>query len=356
MHLWSDDALDDLRGAGDPGADDLVAAETAAGRLAALHAWLADAGPPAPSVAAWLTEHAALPPTADPARVRHGQHVYGRHAVQAMLALLCKGLPEAYAAPKGAEILLVSGRFAREPRARLMETARFFAAVMEPGGLDGPGAHAVAEVLKVRLVHAVARRHILTHPMYRAEAGAPINQEDMLGTLMSFSVLVLDGLPLLGVWPTAQDERDYLHAWQVVGHLLGLDPAWIPDDPADGRALFARIRERHHGPSPAGSVLTQALLDALRELLPGEVLDDLPLALIWHLCGPAVPRHLGLAPPAGRSLAIRGLRGLGRLVEAGDDSPIVAALSERLGRAVFDLVLRYGAAGVRPTYTPPAPA
>lgn len=353
MHAWSDDNLDRLRTQGDPSADALVAAETEAGRLGALYAWLGDAGAPSPELGTWLAERGRLPEGADAARMARGQHVYGRHAVQAMLALLCKGLPEAYAAPKGAQLLLLAGRFAREPKARLMETARFFAAVMEPGGFDGPAPKAVQEILKVRLVHAVARRHVRRHPDYRPELGEPVNQEDLLGTLMSFSTLVLDALPQLGVWLSAEEERDYLHVWQGVGHLLGIDPDWIPDDPHDGRALFARIRERHHAPSPAGRVLAHALLDTLRELLPGDALDDLPVALVWQLCNPSVPRFLDLPEPGASSLALRGLRGLGRLVEVGDESPLLAAGFERLGRGVFDLVVAYGTGGERPRYTPP---
>ena len=353
MHDWTDSTLDALRLDADPLADTLVAAEETAGRLGPLRHFLGDAASPSEPVAAWVDAHSTPPPGLDPERLRRGQQVFGQFAVQAMIGLLCKGLPEAYAAPKGAAILLAAGRFAKEPRARLMETARFYLAVMEPGALDEAAAPGVREAQKVRLVHGIARRHIRSKPGYDLDLGAPINQEDLLGTLCAFSIQVLDALPMLGVRLTDAEEEDYLYVWQVVGHHLGLDPAFIPDSPADGRALFQRIRERHHGDSPAGKILTAALLSALGELIPGERYDDLPAAIVIHLCGEQVAACIGIEPSRRVKLAGPALRMLGRLTETAARIQVLGPVTERLGRGVFELVYRRGTKGSLPSYVAP---
>ena len=47
----------------------------------------------------------------------------------------------------------------------------------------------------MRLLHASIRYLIQHHdPTWKAEYGLPVNQEDMVGTLLSFSSLIIDGL------------------------------------------------------------------------------------------------------------------------------------------------------------------
>ena len=347
MHPWSNELLDRLRQEADPKVDAGVARLLAAQKGGELYRFLQDKGPCPTELREIL---GANPPGGvDRARLARGQSVYGRHAVPAMLGLLGKGLPEAYAAPHGAQILLSAGRFARQPRERLMETARFFIAMMEPGQLG----QAREEVLKVRLVHALSRRMIATSELYHPELGLPINQEDLIGTLLSFSTLVLDAFPRLGVFLTPEEEEDYFYVWQTVAWYLGINPEYIPDDVLDGRAFFGWVRQRHQQASPAGAVLTKALLEALEELVPGRMLDFLPTTLMVYLCGPKVAGYLGLHLEEDR-LATSGLRALGRLTDLIGNTGTLAGPAEQLGRAIFQLVYQYGSSGRRPVYQPPS--
>lgn len=352
MPDWSDARLDRMKATTDVSADTLVAEEVAAGRLPALYAWLGDRGPASPAVAAWLAAARAGMGEVDIGRIRRGQALYARYSPQAILGLLCKGLPESYASPQGAAQLLVAGRFATEPRARLMETARFLDAVMDPGGFEGEDPRSIREILKVRLVHAVARRYIAVHPTYEPATGAPINQEYLAGTLMAFSSLVLDALALLGVTVSDDAEEDYFYVWRVVAPLLGLTD--VPVDVADGRALFVEIRRRNHAPSPAGVVLTKALLQTVAELVPGEALDDVGPLLVRHLCGPAVASYLGVPAPRGMRAVVGALNLFGRVLDAAtDSSALTARIAEPVGRALYDGILLYGSGGKRSGYVPP---
>ena len=57
-----------------------------------------------------------------------------------------------------------------------------------------------------------------------AEYGLPINQEDMMATLLSFSVNVLDTIEKMTVKGTLTraDEDAYIHLWRYIGYLIGL--------------------------------------------------------------------------------------------------------------------------------------
>ena len=352
MSDWTDARLDAMRGRMDASADALVAGEAAAGRLPALFAWLGERGPPSQTVADWVQTSGRLPEDVDLARIRRGQGWYARYIPQAILGLLFKGLPESYAAPQGAAQLLVAGRFATSPRTRLMETARFLDAIMDPGGFEGPTPRAIHEILKVRLVHAAARRFIAADARYDPTSGAPIHQEYLAGTLMAFSSLVLDAMPLLGVTLPPEAEEDYFYVWRVVGPLLGLTD--VPVSIADGRARCVEIRRRNHGPSPAGVILTAALLDAVAELVPGEALDGVGAAMVWHLSGPAVAMNLEVPRPRGTSAFVGAFHVLGRLMDVAlDRSSIMARLAEPVGRALYDGIVVYGSGGERAGYRPP---
>jgi len=56
------------------------------------------------------------------------------------------------------------------------------------------------------------------------ENGQPINQADLLVTLLSFSVNVLEVIKKIGaLWLSVEEEQDYLHLWRYIGFLIGVD-------------------------------------------------------------------------------------------------------------------------------------
>ena len=56
---------------------------------------------------------------------------------------------------------------------------------------------------------------------YFSQYGYPINQEDLAGTLSTFSSVVLSGLELLGVMATDSEKYGYQQLWKFVGYYLG---------------------------------------------------------------------------------------------------------------------------------------
>src|SRR5436190_19317604 len=94
---------------------------------------------------------------------------------------------------------------------RLLETSQMVINVMSEGGLDLNGA-GIITVKKVRLYHAAIRYFLLNSGRDSAAwdsevYGKPINQEEMAGTLMAFSALVINGLTQVGVELTKEQKE-----------------------------------------------------------------------------------------------------------------------------------------------------
>ncbi|MFJ9442856.1 oxygenase MpaB family protein [Kitasatospora sp. NPDC101235] len=162
-----------------------------------------------------------------------------------------------------------------------------------------------------------------------------VNQEDLAGTLMSFSVLIPLGLAELGVELTTGDRDAYFHIWRVVGHVLGVQEQLNPAKFGDGSALKDVIIRRQQRPSEAGTVLTKGVLDFIREVLP--VPPGAGPTLIRHLIGDK-SADVVKVPPAdsitqlGLSAAAVPSFGYGK---AGDTLPPAAKLASQLGLLVF---------------------
>src|SRR6478672_8406519 len=118
--------------------------------------------------------------------------------------------------------------------------------VMAPGSLDS-GGRGIRKIQKVRLLHAGIRHLVTTSRRWDvAGDGVPICQEDLAGTLMSFSAIVVDALRRLGVRVDDDEAEDYYYRWRAIGQMLGIDAAAIPPDLAAARELTDLIARRNH--------------------------------------------------------------------------------------------------------------
>ena len=140
-------------------------------------------------------------------------------------------------------------------------------------------------------------RHLLQHDSRRpwdgAALGIPINQEDLAGTLMTFSSLVLDGLAMLDLEVARSDQEAYLDAWIAVGRVMGIREELIPADVAEARALTALIQRRQIAPSQEGREMTAALLDMMEQNV-ARPFHALAPALVRHFLPPDVADDLGV--------------------------------------------------------------
>ena len=303
---WNDALLDRMRQETDEVADGVVASVLEAREGRGVNAVLAplfrsdEPIPPGlpPEVTRYLTETEALPTWADPAQLLLAQRLFTRAGWQVSMGLFCSSLPQAYAAAHGARVLGQTQAMTRHVRQRVFETAQFLFDVLDEGAFL-PHGRGVRAVQKVRLMHAGVRTLIRGRPAppwEHAAWGAPINQEDLAGTLMTFSVVTLDALRTLHVEVTPAEAEAWVHTWNVVGALLGLHPALVPENVSDADALMDAIRDRQWSRSEEGVVLGRALVEMMQGYLPSP-LQGIPVAMIRHLAGDHCADVLSL--PAG---------------------------------------------------------
>jgi ER-bound oxygenase mpaB/B'/Rubber oxygenase, catalytic domain len=141
--------------------------------------------------------------------------------------------------------------------------------VMIPGGLE-PGGIGARSARKVRLMHALVRQHVrsMQEPAWSPSLGEPINQEDLAGTLLTFSLVVLDGLRKIGADLSPLAERGYFAVWCHIGTILGIDPRLMPRDFAAGVSLAEQIGRRQFRASIEGRHLARELVKVNDALFP----------------------------------------------------------------------------------------
>lgn len=206
-----------------------------------------------------------LPAWADKKHMQQGAAFFARHAglIMNMLGLL--SLPYCYAAADGAKVLYLSERIRNDTAKRLQETGEFVWDVMSPDAFESNG-KGFASILKVRLIHAGVRFYTLQSGRWDMSWGQPVNQEDMAGTNLSFSLLVIRGLRKLDVAVSYADQQAFMHLWNVIGFMSGVEEALLPETGKQAIALEQAISSRQFRTSMEGQALTQALIQYFKSL------------------------------------------------------------------------------------------
>jgi hypothetical protein len=239
------------------------------------------------SVSRWLEKTGELPAWVDGDRLERGCMTIVEHGPQVCVALSTASLVYCYAGYPGVKVLAFTHRLDQDATRRVGETAQFVLAVMAPGSLE-PGGRGIRKIQKVRLLHAAVRHLISCSGRWDIETdGLPICQEDLVGTLMSFSSVVVDALRRLGVRLDEQEAEDWHYRWRVIGELLGIDPAAIPANLTAADELTRLIARHTHRRSSEGIAMTQALFDLHTNSLPSGFAGAAP-ALTRYLLGDEV--------------------------------------------------------------------
>ncbi len=345
---WSDALLDAMRQRTDPIADAAVAEILDTGQTVAVNALLSTlfrSDDPLPAglpdaARRYFEQTEALPGWAQAEKIAAAQQLFTRAGWEIAAGLFCSSLPQAYAAANGATVIAQTQGMTRHVRQRILETAQFLFDVVDEGALE-PEGRGVRTVQKVRLMHAAIRHLLITRPQPKWDAqrlGLPVNQEDLAGTLMTFSAVTLDAMKRLGVEVHATEAEGWLHLWKVVGHLMGIEAQLLPADLIEADLLMDAIRDRQWAPSPEGRALIAPLIQMMDTYFPGQLLDGIPVALVRYLAGDHCADTLGL-PAADWTRVLVGVAAFaGELIDdptPGDRlSRLFAVASHRLMEAV----------------------
>jgi hypothetical protein len=332
---WSDAFLTASRQVGDPVGDAALHAIFERHDAASLKALMAKvvANDELPDdlpieIRSFLEQTSALPSWVLPERISAAERLFNTHGLISLVSLVCASLPECYTMRTGVRILDLTGQLGEHTNRRLHQTAVMVLAVMGRDGL-APNGHGIRQAQKVRLIHAAIRYRILgaigaagvptsvgegipasvpgavrsvadviRHREFDWQIdrdGYPINQEDLAFTLLTFGYVIPRGMRQLGVPLTDDDFISFLHAWNVIGTIMGVHEDLMAETPAEAEELFECIKKRQAGPSDAGTRLTDALLKVVeRDLLRFPLIRPLGPILLRILVGDDTAKMLGL--------------------------------------------------------------
>lgn len=311
------------------------------------------------------------PPWLDRAAVARGAAVVLRLGRKAGWSLGAVSLLSGYLASGTVKPLVATGFLEARARRRLAETLEFVRAVATSGE-GAPGSDAWRATLRVRLLHAAIRRGLSRAPSWREDAwGVPINQSDMVGTILQFSVAFVGGLAALGHVLGARDREDVMHLWRWEATLLGVAPDLVPVSFADAVATTRILNATEEGPDDDGRRLARALVAAWSEPRPAAAGEGLALralarvegrvltGLARAVVGPRAADALGLPRDLYRFAPML-LAPVGLLEElATRASPRLRRAAERAGRARLEAdaalaLAQDDGAGHAPAYAAPA--
>lgn len=266
-----------------------------------------------------------LPAWADMEKIARAEALFMDMSMLSCTLLFCASLPECYVLPDLSAVLHAAGQLEQHTDYRVRSTAAMIFPVMLKGGLSTPAGAGVAQTLKVRLIHATVRHLILRgaprdamgadpvpaqvvcgggmcHVLYAhgwdtAREGLPCNQEELAYTLLTFNFIFLRGLRSLGLGLPRADEEAYLHTWNVLGHVLGIERslmAWTMEEAEQQfTAMQARGRLLKRDPDPRPA-LAAALMGAMENEIPLRLFKPFPTLLTRRLCGRDATVDLGL--------------------------------------------------------------
>ena len=267
--------------------------------------------------------------------IARARGLFTKYGDEISAALLLAGLPNSYATAWGARVLVAHGDLVWALPRRVRQTAMFLMTVLtmdetvdtaeDPAGTST----IIRTAAGLRLFHHVLRAQLRHDPRLDHELGSenqvPINQEDLLGTLLTFTVTTFGVLDQLGVEWSHDDREAYLLFWDLVGAALGIGTKTVrkklrkrtktePPDPLrpqtvdDATRLLDQLHARqwlpvqdtiNHGrPFPwsglvPGRMLAGSLLAALTEAMPAQK-RAWPAVVMRELAPTIVRSRLGL--------------------------------------------------------------
>ncbi len=264
-----------LRGAlleGDPLADDLVAwMHEAKDRRATFERAVERGAPrdaPAP-LAAFFAAIDRTPPWVDRETVALATDTLLRCARSGTYALGGASLMSGYLSSGAVKPLVATGLLLTTARRRISETGKFLRDVATSGRLDR-FSDGIKSAVRVRVLHAVIRRRLLASGRWRTEDwGTPINQRDMVGTNLEFSVAYIGGLTALGCLLSRREREAIMHLWRWLGLVVGVREDLLPKTFAEGLELAWIFNGTEQGPDDDSRALAAALVEAWSPGLPG---------------------------------------------------------------------------------------
>ncbi len=234
-------------------------------------------------VTAFLHEAPVLPKWADLERIKRAQAFFQTFRPSIHASLFFGSMFLGYAAGNGVQVLALVSDLTNSPERRIWESTRFVEDICTTPFWEQDSA-GWKSLRGVRVYHGSMRamiesgsQHIKpiaeypTDRVWDAAWGRPINQEDMFGYCLTMAVPTIENLDRMGAAIDPEQALDWLHLWNVIGVLMGVEESWVisPLDPTrdlsleEARCALDIILTRNVKPTPQGRQLTQTLLEQI---------------------------------------------------------------------------------------------
>lgn len=212
----------------------------------------------------FFNSYSVLPDFLKPQDNIRASDFFSRHQQSIGVILGCYSLPYCYLGANGVKVLGYSGRIKSDTYNRLKETGNFLRKTMNYDHWESK--NVLTLLLKVRLLHAFWRIMLLNSDKWDLKWGVPVNQEDMLGTNLSFSFIVLRGLKKLGFVIDEVYEKAYLNHWAAVGYVMGIKPELTITTMKEAIKADKKIAASQFEPSDLGKELTESLMNTYTKM------------------------------------------------------------------------------------------
>lgn len=174
--------------------------------------------------------------------------------------------------------LVLTGRYTSQAAVRSIEVGAWLQDILTPGGLRRDGA-GLATTVRVRMIHAFVRRHLLAEGDWDADVwGAPIPQSYMAFTIVEFGRIALAAMHQLGIRYTSAELDDIYHFWRYVGRLNGVAEELNPVTEADQIRIAELYALTALDPDEGDRDFVRALT---HDYLAREIAELLPFTGAW---------------------------------------------------------------------------
>lgn len=206
-----------------------------------------------------------------PGLVEEGARAWWRFGSLQSITLF-QSLLYGYQSPGLARPLALTGRLTSGTSDRLAETGRWLLRATAPNGMT-PGAKGWAETVRIRLVHAIVRHHLIERFDWDSEGwGVPINQTYSAFTINGgFLVLPLRVAADLGIRYSPAEYEAIAHQWRWIGYVMGVPEDLLPTSYAAAKDIFDVAGEFEIESDENGRSLVRSLLHdtyAFDQVLP----------------------------------------------------------------------------------------
>lgn len=181
-------------------------------------------------------------------------------------ALVDVSLMGGYLARRALKVLVRTGEIGGKAPRRIAETALWWMSVTDTDGLER-FADGFKNTLRVRITHAQIRAAMKADKQWNyMDWDSPVNQPQMAGTQLLFSLIGLLGMRVMGFRFTSRETDAVIHLWRYVGHLIGVHHDLLPASEDDAWRLMWLLAATEFQPDDDSRLLAQALSNALPSL------------------------------------------------------------------------------------------